>query len=57
MECENSFCVYWLKENCILEKITLDIQGNCQDCVYINIDENTLQKERIKVLQKFQEHE
>ena len=42
MECENIFCVYQKDNKCKLDKITLDIQGNCTSCIYVNINEKTL---------------
>ncbi len=46
MKCENIFCVYWYNNECDLREISLDIQGNCQECIYVNISESTLQKQR-----------
>ncbi len=46
MKCENVFCVYWYNNECDLREISLDIQGNCQECIYVNISESTLQKQR-----------
>lgn len=40
--CENEFCIYQKQGMCILDKIQLDIQGNCTDCIYINVDKDTL---------------
>lgn len=43
MRCENLFCIYWSKENiCILDKIELDIQGRCESCIYVDIEESSL---------------
>ena len=50
MLCENLFCIYWEAEKCILDEISLDIQGNCESCIYVDIDPNLLQKERKKLL-------
>lgn len=41
--CENIFCIYQ-NNKCILDDIHLDIQGNCLDCIYINIDCELLDK-------------
>lgn len=47
--CENEFCVYQNYNNtCILDDIHLDIQGNCQDCIYVNIDYNLLKEAKDK---------
>ena len=50
LSCENEFCIYQEQGNCILESIQLDIQGNCLDCIYINIDEDTLNNLKEKLL-------
>lgn len=52
MPCENIYCVYWTREGCLLSEITLDIQGKCESCLYIPIDEEELEKKRQKFLQK-----
>ena len=48
--CENDFCVYWESGCCILGQITMDGRGNCEDCIYIDFDEDTLQKKRVEYL-------
>lgn len=50
MQCENYFRIYWSKQGCILPNISLDIQGSCRECIYININEQSLQSERQKIL-------
>lgn len=35
MFCENEFCIYQENRQCILDKISLDIQGRCKECIYI----------------------
>ena len=52
MRCENNFCVYWKESNCILNEISLDIQGQCEDCIYIDLDENFLESKRNEKLNK-----
>jgi len=42
LSCENEFCIYQKQGNCILECVQLDIQGNCIDCIYVNIEEDSL---------------
>lgn len=48
--CQNEFCIYQNSGECILENIQLDIQGNCADCIYINIEENVLNELKEKHL-------
>ena len=50
MKCENIFCVYWRGRECLLDNITLDIQGKCECCVYVDIDDNVLREQRKKQL-------
>ena len=50
MRCENLFCVYSQKGHCILDEISLDIQGSCTNCIYIDIESEYLDCERKKLL-------
>ena len=53
VSCENEFCIYQKQGTCILESVQLDIQGNCIDCICINIEENTLNNQKDKLLKDF----
>ncbi len=44
MECENIYCVYCKNNKCLLERITIDISGLCQECIYATIDNKILEK-------------
>lgn len=55
MQCDNYFCIYWSKQGCILSNISLDIQGNCRECIYIDINEELLNSERQKSLRRYNE--
>lgn len=57
MKCDNYFCVYWEKEVCILSEITLNIQGRCEECIYVDIDEVVLRDRREDMLEAFEERE
>ena len=52
LSCENEFCIYQNLGTCILESIQLDIQGNCTDCIYINIEEDALNILKQRLLKK-----
>ena len=52
MNCENIFCIYWEKNKCILDDISLDIIGNCDSCIYIDLSEKELEEYRKKGLKK-----
>ena len=55
MRCDNIFCIYWTKNHCSLNKISLDIQGNCESCIYVDIEDNVLESYRKKLLSKYAE--
>lgn len=52
LRCKNSFCIYWKDKNCILDEISLDIQGQCEDCIYIDLDEKILEEKRNEKLKQ-----
>ncbi len=53
ISCENKFCIYEKQGKCILERIELDIQGSCMECIYINIEEDILNKLKDDLLEKW----
>lgn len=48
--CENCFCIYCEGNYCILKNISLNIQGSCEECIYIPIPEKEcdLLKKRLR---------
>lgn len=54
MLCENLFCIYWEKEQCILDHIELDILGCCKECIYISFDEDFLTHECRRALKRLE---
>ena len=44
MNFENYFCIYQNNGRCMLENIELDIMGQCKECIYIEINKQTLQQ-------------
>ncbi len=55
MQCENEFCIYWEDGECILEDISIDIGGRCDDCIYVNIPEEQLKTARKEILDKYED--
>ena len=53
MQCRNVFCVYYKDDACVLENVSLDEQGSCEEMIYIDIDDNILKEKRERVLEKF----
>ena len=46
--CENNFCLYWQDDTCLLENISLSLQGVCQSCVCVDIGGSLLDALRQK---------
>lgn len=44
MKCENCFCIYQRNNYCSLTEVELDIQGQCKECIYIDLEKETLEK-------------
>ena len=55
MTCENIFCIYQRNNECILEEISLDIMGICDNCIYVHIDTkmlNELKENQLRNIEK-----
>lgn len=42
MKCENCFCIYQEDNFCILESVELDNQGQCKECICLDLEEELL---------------
>lgn len=56
MKCENLFCLYEENGNCILDEISLDIIGQCTDCIYVDIPQKDLNKFKSIHLKKMKDY-
>ena len=56
MKCENLFCLYEENGNCILDKISLDIIGQCTNCIHVDIPKNDLDKYKSIHLNKMEDY-
>ena len=54
MNCKNFFCIYQKDEKCLLDEISVNICGMCEDCIYANIPEDILESEKEKLRKKFE---
>lgn len=54
MNCENSFCIYQKGGECLLDEISLDNSGMCEDCIRPNIPEQILENEKEKLRERFE---
>ncbi len=55
MRCENNFCIYCDKYKCTLDEINIDTIGLCTECILIDLDDNTLSKQKHINLFSFEE--
>jgi len=53
ISCENVFCIYYEKDKCILDSISLDEMGICTNVFFVNVEELYLSYKRKKLLSKF----
>ena len=53
MCCENRFCIYWEEHKCLLGEVTLDLQGCCRECVYVDISLDAPAQERARAREGF----
>ena len=52
--CENNFFLYWQDDTCLLENISLSLQGVCQSCVCVDIGGSLLDALRQKQLERLE---
>ncbi len=50
MRCENNFCIYCNKYECALDEINIDNIGLCTEYISINLDNDTLNEQKKKIL-------
>ncbi len=55
MECENFLCIYQEDGKCTLDSISLGIMGECQECIYVNIEPELLKDLKKKHLERLSE--
>ena len=53
MKCENHFCIYEEKGECTLDEILVTATGQCDMCVYPNIDEKVLYEAKSELLERY----
>ncbi len=53
MNCENYLCIYQKRGVCILNSITPDVQGHCEECIYISPKPKELENQKQKILERY----
>lgn len=54
IRCENRFCIYWKNGLCILDRISLDQQGMCSECILIEMEELARKRARETALSRWE---
>ena len=54
IRCENRFCIYWKNGLCILDRISLDQQGMCSECILIEMEELARKRARETALNRWE---
>lgn len=57
MNCNNDLCIYWKEDICILDSISINEIGLCNEYISVDIPSNELDKYRKKHLLKRFEYE
>ncbi len=55
MRCENNFCIYCNEYKCTLDEINIDTIGLCTECILIDLDDDTLNEQKKKILSSYEE--
>ncbi len=55
MKCENYLCIYEEQGDCLLQRIELDVQGQCKECIYIDVPPRELRELKDRLLTKLEE--
>ena len=57
MLCEYNLCIYQKDGECTLNEIEINSLGMCDDCILPNIDDNTLEEAKEKLLKTYEDED
>lgn len=52
VRCENKLCIYYEKDKCCIEEISISSQGTCEECIQVEFEESELIKKRVALLEQ-----
>ena len=55
MECRYEFCLYNQKNECTLQKISINEAGLCEDCIAVSLDTEMLAEQKNQQLKKLEQ--
>lgn len=53
MKCEFKFCIYNENNKCTLDEISVNFYGVCDSALYVEIDEETLEKSKMQTKETY----
>ena len=53
--CRNIYCVYCEDGECLIDEISHNESGVCEECININVGEDYIKKERHRLLRMYDE--
>ncbi len=56
MDCENAMCIYQKEGKCILDEITLNEMGVCEECIVVTIDKGFLEYKKALKLEEIHQN-
>ncbi len=57
MECYNDLCVYWKEDNCILDSISINEIGLCNEYISVTVPTDKMNEYRENHLKSLREYE
>ncbi len=54
MRCANEFCIYQMFDSCMLDTVELDVNGQCRECIQVELPKNMLVKHKIHLRKKLE---
>lgn len=57
MDCNNDLCIYWKEDTCILDSISINEIGLCNEYISVDIPSDEMEKYRKNHLLKRYEYE
>ena len=57
MDCYNDLCVYWKENTCILDNISINEIGLCNEYISVNIPSDEMEKHREEHLQELNKYD
>ena len=55
IECHHKLCIYQCDEKCLLDEISINNAGACEDCIYIDVEEDELEAKKKELRRKLAE--